>query len=196
MNQTRVPSPQLRESLFSHSLGQKGLWATSAGVCWPQRRTDWCPLQSPESGLLLIHTQHGLVPAVDCTRPGSRLHTKSEAGTPTAPSHVRIRGARRGTSRVPSSHCPRDLSLARSLSLCVCGWVRVRVCVCASLSPSFFPLFREDDEQDGQGRHPRLGPTPGSQLSCLPPKQDLSSMNMSTHTHTTHQSPEPADQVF
>lgn len=147
MNQTRVPSPQLRESLFSHSLGQKGLWATFAGVCWPQRRTDWCPLQSPESGLLLIHTQNGLVPAVDCTRPGSRLHPKSEAGTPTAPSHVRIRGARRGTSRVRSSHCPRDLSL----SLCV--WM------CVSLSLNL-PLSRKDDEQDGQGRHPRLGHTP------------------------------------
>jgi len=61
MNQTRVPAPQLRESLFSRSLGQEGLWATSAGVCWPQRRTDWCPLQSPESGLLLTHTQSGLV---------------------------------------------------------------------------------------------------------------------------------------
>lgn len=189
MNQTRVSSPQLRESLFSHSLGQKGLGATSAGVCWPQRRTDWCPLQSPESGLLLIHTQNGLVPAVDCTRPGSRLHPKSEAGTPTAPSHVRIRGARRGTSRPPSSHCPRDLSLAALF-------------VCLSLSNTLSSPLHEDDttetgptgRQTGRAVIPGLGPNPQRQVSCLPPKQDLSSMNMSTHT--THQSSEPADQVF
>lgn len=120
MNQTRVPAPQLRESLFSRSLGQEGLWATSAGVCWPQRRTDWCPLQSPESGLLLTHTQSGLVPQytslAEWTRPASRLHPKSEAGTPTAPSHVRIRGAQRGTLRLPYSHCPRDLC---SRSVCL-----------------------------------------------------------------------------
>lgn len=85
MNQTRVPAPQLRESLFSHSLGREGLWATQAGVCWPQRRTDWCPLQSPESGLLLIHTQSGLVRS-------SRLDTTCQAPGPAFPAPPKIGG--------------------------------------------------------------------------------------------------------
>ncbi|POS76550.1 hypothetical protein DHEL01_v205053 [Diaporthe helianthi] len=46
-----VVEEALRESLFSPSLGRERLWATSAGVCWPQPPTDWCPLQSPESNL-------------------------------------------------------------------------------------------------------------------------------------------------
>lgn len=85
MNQTRVPAPQLRESLFSHSLGREGLWATQAGVCWPQRRTDWCPLQSPESGLLLIHTQSGLVRS-------DRLDTTCQAPGPAFPAPPKIGG--------------------------------------------------------------------------------------------------------
>lgn len=155
MNQTRVPSPQLRESLFSHSLGQKGLWATSCrGLLAPSDGLIGarCRAQSPACSS--PHAQYGLVPlqTVHDLVPGSTQNRR-----PGRPQHQATYGSvERGEGHCG---CPPRTVLETSSSLP------------SSLSHSTTTATTK------AGRRP--GPQP--RLSCLPPKQDLSSMNMLTY---------------